>query len=383
MSSISVNTITDASGGATTSINGFTPSVSNMGGKNRIINGDMRIDQRNNGATQSIGLSDLTVIDRWRYDNSAGTAVYNLSQSTDAPDGVSTSMKFECTTAQASPSASHRQRILYHGVEGLDFSDLGQGTSAAKDITLSFWVKSSQTGVLGFFFQQTVTSVASYYLQRTITINSPNTWERKTIVIPARTTGSQIVADNNLGFRFELYLLAGSDYSSGTSVSDWSTSVSGAALANGQTFNAGASVGATFYITGFQLEAGSVATPFCPAGGGSYGAELALCQRYYWRIKQFEVVATAAVYSSAAVYVVVNHPVTMRTDSSFSYSNLADIGLYSSALARTVTSATAGGYTSPDKSEILLATSGLSGGWSAWVRCQNNAGAYMDFSAEL
>ena len=282
MSQINTNAILDASGGTTTTVNGFTPTTSNMAGRNRIINGDMRIDQRNNGATQSIGLSDLTVIDRWRYDNSAGTAVYNLSQSTDAPDGVSTSMKFECTTAQASPSASHRQRILYHGVEGLDFSDLGQGTSAAKDITLSFWVKSSQTGVLGFFFQQTVTSVASYYLQRTITINSPNTWERKTIVIPARTTGSQIVADNNLGFRFELYLLAGSDYSSGTSVSDWSTSVSGAALANGQTFNAGASVGATFYITGFQLEAGSVATPF---EYRQYGQELALCQRYYQRVE--------------------------------------------------------------------------------------------------
>ena len=276
MSSISVNTITDASGGSTTSINGFTPSVSNMAGRNRIINGDMRIDQRNAGAAVAVTSSaNAYNIDRWEHFKQSTNGAFTVQRSTLAPVGFTNSLSISVTSAFASSESGSAVNSLVQFIEGYNVADLKWGTADAKPITVSFWVRSSVTGNYTF----TVGNV-NYDRQyaTTYSINSANTWEKKSITILGDTTGTWN-NDNTVGIRIWFDLGTGTGYPSSPADS-WTTS---------QVFHLSGTVqlmatsGATFYITGVQLEEGSVATPFCPAGGGSYGAELALCQRYYWQ----------------------------------------------------------------------------------------------------
>ena len=276
MSSISVNTITDASGGATTSINGFTPTVSNMAGRNRIINGDMRIDQRNAGASVTSITSSTYTLDRWKLDI-GGTGTFTMQQSTSAPAGFSNSLSLTCTSATASPNVIY----LEQKIEGFNLSDFAFNTASAATFTISFWVKSNKTGT---YVVLPYNTSATRMIGKTYTINSANTWEQKTLTFVGDTAAA-IPNSNANGLEIRFWLAAGSTWSSGTLPSTWASDVT-ANEAAGQTVNLADTTSNTFYITGVQLEEGSVATPFCPAGGGSYGAELALCQRYYE--KQYE-----------------------------------------------------------------------------------------------
>ena len=269
MSSISVNTITDASGGATTSINGFTPSVSNMAGRNRIINGAMTIDQRNAGA--AVTASGSYAVDRFVTFNTTDGA-FSSQQDSSAPVGFVKSLKTTVTTSDSSLT-TNQSLILFQKVEGYNFADFGWGTANAKTVTLSFWVRSSLTGTFGGSLRNSG-ATRSYPFTYTITV--ADTWEQKSITVAGDTTGTW-ETDNGVGVIVYWGLGVGPDRSA--TAGAWASG--GYFSATGATSVVGTS-GATFYITGVQLEAGSVATPFCPAGGGSYGAELALCQRYYF-----------------------------------------------------------------------------------------------------
>ena len=268
MSSISVNTITDASGGATTSINGFTPTVSNMAGRNRIINGDMRIDQRNAGASVT-GISASTyTLDRWKLDI-GGTGTFTMQQSTSAPAGFSNSLSLTCTSATASPGVMY----LEQKIEGFNLSDFAFNTASAATFTISFWVKSNKTGT---YVVLPYNTSATRMIGKTYTINSANTWEQKTLTFVGDTAAA-IPNSNANGLEIRFWLAAGSTWSSGTLPSTWASDVT-ANEAAGQTVNLADTTSNTFYITGVQLEEGSVATPF---EHRQYGQELALCQRYY------------------------------------------------------------------------------------------------------
>ena len=271
MADLNVNSIGDASGGSTTSINGFTPTVSNMAGRNRIINGDMRIDQRNAGASVTPANSTGTyTLDRWRaYESTDGSIT--VQQNSLAPAGFTNSLKVTVATPDASLDATQQSKIEQI-VEGFNVADFVWGTANAKTVTLSFWVQSSLTGTFGGVFQNS-TGTRSYPF--TYTINSVDTWEYKTVTIQGDTTGTWLNT-NDAGIRVAFAFGAGADRSGTAGAWNSNNNVS----ATGAT-NLMATSGATFYITGVQLEEGSVATPFCPAGGGSYGAELALCQRYF------------------------------------------------------------------------------------------------------
>lgn len=240
-----------------------------FGFKNRIINGAMVIDQRNAGASVSIS-SNIYSLDRYRsLAGGSPTGVYSVQQSSVAPAGFTKSMLMTVTTAASSLAAANYYS-LRQSIEGYNIADLGWGTASAKTATLSFWVRSSLTGTFGGAVNND--NDASYAF--TYTISTANTWERKTITITGATVGTW-ATDNTLGLNLELALGVGSTRSGTAGV--WTYPAAVLISATGAT-NVMATSGATFYITGIQLEVGNTATSF---DYRSYGHELQLCQRYY------------------------------------------------------------------------------------------------------
>ena len=269
MSTIAVNAITDASGGNTASINGATPTTDNLMGRNRIINGDMRIDQRNAGASVTPTNSQY-LVDRWQASltqASKYTAQQNAGSVT-PPTGYSNYLGFTSSSAYSVTSGD----IFGFGqiIEGFNAADFGWGTANAQTVTLSFWVRSSLTGAFGGAVKNDG-DTRNYPF--TYTINSANTWEHKTVTIAGDTSGTWN-STNGVGINIRFSLGCGTTYS-GTAGAWTATNIW---QPTGSTSVVGTN-GATFYITGVQLEAGSVATSF---ERRSYGQELALCQRYFY-----------------------------------------------------------------------------------------------------
>jgi len=221
--------------------------------RNIIINGDMSIAQRGTSAT-GLGNADngYHTCDRWKFTEvGTATAEFTQTQSTDVPtgQGFATSLKMDCTTAQGSLGANEIFRIQQH-IEGQNLQYLKKGTANAESLTLSFWVKSNKTGTYTvYFYDNNNTRINS----KSYTINSADTWEKKTITYAGDTTGA-FDNDNNLSLLVSFQLLAGTDYTSGT-LQDWGTNVS-ANFAPGQV-NLADSTSNEWYITGVQLEAGT------------------------------------------------------------------------------------------------------------------------------
>ena len=150
MSTIQTNAIVDASGGNTTTVNGVTPNTDSVVGRSLIINGAMNVAQRGSAFTAPNGVYTL---DRYQFYQANG-AVFDVNTSTDAPDGFSNSLELDCTTAASSPAAGAYAQMV-HRIEGQDLQGLAYGTSSAKKITLSFWVKSNKTGTYQVNFRKT------------------------------------------------------------------------------------------------------------------------------------------------------------------------------------------------------------------------------------
>ena len=235
--------------------------------KNRIINGAMVIDQRNAGATVAAPSDGAYVLDRYRMFTNGG-GVYSVGQSSTAPAGFTKSMLCTVTTADASISAGDYYPFV-QAIEGYNIADLGWGTADAKTVTASFWVRSSVTGTYPFALRNG--SGARSYVT-TYTISAANTWEYKTITIAGDTTGTWD-STNSSGILVTFDLGSGSTYQ-GTA----NTWQAGNFFATSAATKLISTNGATFYITGVQLEKGSTATSF---DYRPYGTELALCQRYY------------------------------------------------------------------------------------------------------
>jgi hypothetical protein len=248
--------------------NAVTPSV-NM--KNRIINGAMMIDQRNAGASMTSATNGSYSLDRWGVQNNSGASRFTLQQDAGAvtpPAGFSDYLGITSTSAYS--VASGDACGIYQNIEGFNsIADLNWGTANAKTVTLSFWVRSSLTGTFGGSLTNSAGN-RSYVFS--YTISAANTWEQKSITIAGDTSGTWL-ATNGTGIALAIGIGTGTTYS-GTAGS-WS----GTYLLNvtGNTSVIGTN-GATFYITGVQLEVGSTATSF---DYRPYGTELGLCQRYY------------------------------------------------------------------------------------------------------
>ena len=273
MSQIKVNTINDASGGNNAVLYGPACPDNSMGFRNRIINGDMRIDQRNGGASVSPAAPALTyTVDRWGFFNSTSTNRFSVQQnagSVTPPAGFTNYLGLTVTSAYT-PSGSDEQ-FLSQQIEGLNVADLGWGTANAQAVTASFWVRSSLTGTHSGSVRNPNGYSRSYPF--TFTVNAANTWEQKTVTIPGDTGGTWNTS-NSAGIQFGFNLGSGSS-SLGTAAA-WSTT--NAFTGATGSVQVSATSGATFYITGVQLEAGTVATPF---ERRPYGTELSLCERYY------------------------------------------------------------------------------------------------------
>jgi len=241
-------------------------AVNSLGFRNRIINGGMVIDQRNNGA--SVTPNNNYTLDRWVFGNSQTskfTAQRNQGSIT-PPTGFVNYLGITSSSAYSLTSTDEFELIQY--IEGFNTADLSWGTANAQTITLSFWVRSSLTGTFGG-------SLSNHDGNRgyafSFVINAANTWEYKTITIAGDTTGTWQTG-NLKGITVMFSLGAGSSLLA--AAGSWGASFPRGAT--GQT-NLVSTNGATFYITGVQLEAGSVATPF---ERRDYGRELIMCQRY-------------------------------------------------------------------------------------------------------
>jgi hypothetical protein len=237
--------------------------------RNRIINGDMRIDQRNAGA--SVTALDSYAVDRWQYEGSQ-TSKFTLQQNAGSVTPPAGFINYYGATSSSAYSVTASDFFFIgQRIEGFNVDDFALGTVNAKIVTLSFWVRSSLTGTFGGALSN---SAGNRSYPFSYSISTANTWEQKSITIAGDTSGTW-VTNNGLGLRVRFSLGAGSTWSSTAGAWAGANYIS----ATGATSVVGTN-GATWYITGVQLEAGKVATPF---EHRSYGEELALCQRYYWK----------------------------------------------------------------------------------------------------
>jgi len=318
MSQVNTNAIYDASGGQSAKLYGVSMRNGGTGWVNRIINGDMRIDQRNGGvAVTNIGSDPVYTVDRFRMSVSS-SARFTAQQITDAPTGFVNSLRITTTTASGSLTAGQYNGLL-QVPEGFNCADFGFGAVGASTVTVSFWAKSSLAGTFPF-------SIRNYDATRSyvtsFSLPTANTWTYVTLTIPGDTSGTW--NKTNSGWGYVSWTLGDSTSTQTAAINAWQS--------GNYTWSSGvqqpaAMLNATFQITGVQLEAGSVATPF---ERRDYGRELMMCQRYY-----ISAPLQTSIFPSLS-YVGVQFPVTMRA------SPTVAVTTGSGAVVGTVTSTTHG-----------------------------------------
>ena len=351
--SVNADLMTTSDGVSSSGLYGF---------KNRIINGAMVIDQRNAGASVT-PVNDGYMLDRWKFNCSQAskfTAQQNAGSVT-PPVGFSNYMGFTVTSAVTVGSTDNF--MFSQRIEGFNFADMAWGTASASPITLSFWVRSSLTGTFGGSLQNSAEN-RSYPF--TYSISSANTWEQKSVTIAGDTSGTWIGATNGVGLKAWFSLGMGSTYSGTAGAWAGATYFS----ATGATSVVGTN-GATFYITGVQLEKGSTATSF---DYRPYSAELAMCQRYY------EILGATA------------NSLLFQTYAGGATSGNQRQSLYYKVLKRTVPTATiVGTWNYSNGANLFFATIGVDCARVEWdaigagisFAYNLNSGTLLTFSAEL
>jgi hypothetical protein len=373
MSQLKVDTITDEAGTGSPSLpNGLTvggvnyPSTGPLSNRNKIINGAMVIDQRNAGASVAFTITGYGTVDRIRAILTGAPGAYSLQQVSDAPNGFSKSLRLTVTSTDATPTGS-RQYGLQQRVEGFNTADFNFGSSGASAVTLSFWVKCSVTGTFGGVIQNSASN-RSYAFS--FSVVAANTWEYKTVTIDGDTTGTWLT-DNGSGLF--LQFTVGADSAVLTTPNVWSAA--NFKGPTGQT-NLMATNGATFQITGVQLEAGTVATPF---EHRSFGQELALCKRYFSRITGNNVAfASGSAGSTTNTQFYVVYPQTMRAAPTISLSS-TQVTDFQAAQTATAINTTFAGLSS---AQISVTSSSLTQ-YRPYLLTGTSASAYIEYSSEL
>jgi hypothetical protein len=354
--------------------------------KNRIINGNMATAQRSTGpVANAVSSSTLTyaTLDRWGY-WAQQASKFTVQQGVGSLSGFPLNALITSSTALSVASDSYYS--FAQRIEGYNFADFNFGLASAKSFTVSFWIYSSITGTFPFYC---FNSGYSRSYVSTFTVNAANTWEQKTITVAGDTAGSWVGATNGIGIEVGITLAAGSNWFA-PSANTWSSTNFGLGLSGATNFLA--TNGATMYVTGFQLEAGTVATSF---DFRSYGTELQLCYRYnyvYYRRgassdSNVALPGTGSYYTASSVYTNIMFPVTMRTTPTLTTPNRTDAYCFPAnstspfsptvslghqfyngcfLVANTTSSATGG-----DATNSFMATGN-------WVN-----GDYLGFSAEL
>ena len=261
-----------------------TAKLTDVGGaalshRNVLRNGGMTIHQRGGNTTGINNTQNYFGADGWYYNN-GGAGTVTLSHETDSPDGFSNSIKV--TVTSAGTSSGYAQ--FYQKIEGQDLQRFAKGSSGAKKFAVSFYIKSKVTGnfVLDLYDSDNARSCQQIY-----TVNASQTWERKTVIIPADTTGAWD-NDNNASLQIYWKVFAGDQ--SGTLHTTWQAHTTNADRGVGQV-NAIASNGDYVQITGCQLEVGDTATSF---EHRSHGEELSRCQRYFQFVEYAHAIARSS-----------------------------------------------------------------------------------------
>ena len=356
-----------------------TPKIAdtvNLGRRNLIINGAMQVAQR--GTSFNAPTDGQYTLDRISaFSNGAG--VIDIEQSTVVPEGFQYSLKSTVDTVDTSLGGTDFGGLRYV-VEGYDTSHIDFGKSSAKQITLSFYARSNVTGTYSVSFRNSAAS-RSYAVD--YTIDAVDTWERKEITITADTSGTWVTdSGKGIDLRFCLweggYTTTPNSWNNGNFVGSNNTNTSWIAT-----------VGNTFYITGVQLEVGNTATPF---EHRSYGEELQLCYRYFYRNRadgggDHNNVGIGTVASNDYVFAIVDLPTTMRVSPSVSYSALSDLRWTSVFSGSSGTPDSWGiGYGHATKPTLAIQKNGAGSGFVGEARLVGFSGTttgYIDFSSEL
>ncbi len=359
-----------AEGAMTLASQNMTPYT---GFKNRIINGAMVIDQRNAGAEVNPAVNNTYYLDRWSV-LSTQTSKFKIGQnagSVTPPAGYTNYLGITSLSAYSVTSTDVFE--VRQNIEGYNVADLAFGSASAQTVTVSFWVRSSLTGTFGGTLQN---SAYNRCYPFTYTISSANTWEQKTVTVVGDTSGTWLTTNGN-GLRVVFGLGVGSTYS-GTAGSWAGTEYHSA---TGATSVVGTN-GATFYITGVQLEKGSTATSF---DYRPYGTELALCQRYAIQVVNGESTQQSVALGQGQGATTANYyyqaSVAMRTGPALTYSALGDFLNDDGVGGSTPTSLTIARSTTLS---CTLTGGGLTtaAGRAAHLRA-NNSSARLLLSAEL
>jgi hypothetical protein len=337
----------------------------------------MEISQRGTSSVSVSTTSDTYAVDRFPGAASGG-GVFSLQQSSTAPTGFSKSLIATVTTADASIAAGDYYGIQ-HKIEGQNVFDFALGTASALTFTLSFWVRSSATGT---FVVGIGNGANNRWYPASYTISAVNTWEKKTVTLTGDTTGTW-ATDNTNGMWLWFDLGSGSTYegtaNAWTGSTKFTTSTATKLIST---------LSATFYITGVQLELGSVATAFTRAGGTIQG-ELAACQRYYYRITNSagdRLANNGYAGTTSTVRLLNAFPVTMRTKpTALEQSGTAgDYGIAYAATGIVCTSVPTflNASTNHAASTFTVSTTPFTVGSGAEGYAQNATG-YLGWSAEL
>ncbi len=305
-------------------VGGSSGALSN---RNLVINGNMQVAQRGSFTISTTGSPEYGGPDRfhvWTY-ASTEQVVADVSSDSDVPSGLgfSNSYKFDVTTAE-SAVASNEALLIGQYIEAQNLQHLEYGTSSAKNLTLSFHIKSTKTGT---YCLSVTAPDGSRNIIKEYTVSASNTWEKKTIIIPGDTSGT-INNDNGQGLWLQWVLIAGTDRHK--AADSWSGTTSDIATSN--QVNACDSTSNNIYLAGVQLEVGDTATDF---EHRSFGDELARCQRYYFVNDPDAVVtymASGAYTSHATTAIhVVNFPATMRAAPTVGSYTLSQVGSVTTA----------------------------------------------------
>ena len=377
MSELLVNTIKKADGTGSLSVPAesgtvVTTASPSLGRRNLIINGAMQVAQR---GTSNVNATGYKTVDRFElYEGSSPTYTFTSEQVSDAPDGFTKSFK---VTADSAATFTGSQNFgLRYKLEGQDVQHLKYGTSSAQSVTISFWVKSSETGDFSLRVMNQSASGFRQYLT-SYTINSANTWEYKTATITGDTVRA-LDDGNTAEYVISWELDTGADDLS--SAFSWTTD--GANKSVTTQVNLLAATNNTWQITGVQLEVGSVATPF---EHRSYGEELALCQRYYYKrtvgTNSNTTYGVGVVNSSTQCErVFAMHPVEMRAQPTCAISSCR---IYDAGVAATVTTlGTQRNSTSAMSQQFTASSGGLTVGRAALV-IEDAGTGFLSMDAEL
>jgi len=349
------------------------------GFKNRIINGAMVFDQRNAGASYTNSNQALYGLDRWRS-YGITSAVLTVQQSTTAPAGFSNSQSVTVTTSTTANDSGGLSQII----EANNVFDLNWGTSSGVAVTASFWVRVSVIGTYNIYLRY-VGATTTYYYIATYTVSVANTWEQKTVNIAAPPVGAGAFTgalnSNYLDFRF---VINSSGNTTTVTGNTWSTTP---AVKTAGSVDLASNSGATFYITGVQLEKGSTATSF---DYRPYGTEESLCQRYYYRVKANSggngLFGVGWCRSTTEATVSIPYPTAMRTNPTAleQSGTAANYQLVFAASAGALSAVPVfGGETTTQGTRVdCTVASGLTAGHGVGLRAGSTS-AYLAWSAEL